>query len=56
MLQLPSRVHAQYDAFCDIVLAPVSASPAAADDDDDAGAAQTAAGDDVEQEHKCGTG
>ena len=56
LLQLPSRVHAQYDAFCDIVLAPVSASPAADDDDDDAGAAQTAAGDHVEQEQEPAAG
>ena len=46
VLELPGRVHALYEAYCDIRLAPVSAPPV--DDDEGAGGAQqqpAAAGD-----------
>ena len=38
VLELPRRVNALYEAYCDIRLAPVSAPPV--DDDEDAGGAQ----------------
>ena len=47
LLSLPTSAHTLYEAYCDIRLAPVSASPVD-DDDDSEGAAQqpAAAGDD----------
>ena len=38
LLQIPQRVHALYEAYCDIRLAPVAAPPV--DDDESAGGAQ----------------
>ena len=42
LLKIPSRVHTLYDAYCDILLAPVSASPVDADEEGAGGAQQPA--------------
>ena len=46
MLNLPRAAHAKYDAYCDIRLAPVSASPNDDDNDSEGTAQQPTAADD----------